>query len=205
MMGRNTWFGIGTAMALLAGCSDSTGGGTIIVPPGSLNYLHLAPTAPPLCADSVGQWFVKDPQGSDQELALQFPENGNLGNCAAGSNEDFIRIKVDKDGLSKRPDGSVIADGDSVFISIVWVGGDSTLLFELQPGGLVFNPARPTELKIGFGESEEVSDTGVISQIAIWRQATLADDFVKLNSNTLDVEQELEVKINGFSRYAIAY
>ncbi len=204
MMGRNSWFGLGTAMALLAGCSSSSDGGTIVAPPGNLNYLHLAQAAPPLCADSVGEWFVKDPNGNDHELALEFPENGNLGNCAGGNNEEFISIKVDKDGLFKRPDGSTIADGDSVFISIVWVGGDS-VLFHLSPTGLLFNTAKPTELKIGFGESEEASDSTIISQIAIWRQATLLDDFVKLNSNTLEVEEELEVKINGFSRYAIAY
>ena len=165
MMGRNSWFALGSAVVLLAGCSDSTGGGTIIVPPGNLNYLHVASTAPPLCADSVGEWFVKNPSGSDHELALTFPENGDSLNCASGNTEDFIRLKVDKDGLSERPDGSAIADGDSVFISIVWVGGDS-VLFHLTPTGLAFDPAKPTELKISFGQTEEVDDSTVINQIA---------------------------------------
>jgi hypothetical protein len=188
-----------------AACSDSTGGGKITRPPGALLVAKLAVTAPPLCADSVGAYFYKRANGGDQEIALTFPENGDTLNCAAGgNNEDFIRLKLDRASLSKLPDGTPINVGDSVFISIVWVGGDS-VLFHLNPSGLVFSASKPAELKIGFGETEEANDSSIVNQLSIWRQALPGDDFVKLSSNQLDVEEELEVKLNGFSRYAIAY
>jgi hypothetical protein len=196
------------ATALLAGavaCSSSTGTGTITRPPGALIVAQLTPLAPTLCADSIGAWFVKGSGGGGgQEIALTFPENGDTLNCGNQHGEDFIRLKLEPTSLSKMPNGTPIAVGDSVFISIVWVGGDS-VLFHLNPSGLVFSSSKPAELKIGFGETEEAGDSSIVQQLAIWRQALPGDDFVKLSTNQLEVEEELEVKLNGFSRYAIAY
>jgi hypothetical protein len=194
------------AAAIVAGataCSDSTGSGQVVKPPAALNYVHLAATAAQPCADSVGTWFHKAANGSDEELALQFPSAGAPTDCS-GETEDFIRLKLDRQALSKLPNGTPIADGDSVFISIVWAQGDS-VLFHLQPTGLVFDPSHQAELKISFGETDQASDTTIVKQLAVWRQALPTDDFVKLSTTRLDVEQELEVKLNGFSRYAIAY
>jgi hypothetical protein len=194
------------AAAIVAGaaaCSDSTGGGQITKPPAALNYVHLAVTAAQPCVDSVGAWFHKTTNGSDEELALEFPAVGAPANCS-GNTEDFLRLKLDRQALSNLPDGTPIANGDSVFISIVWAQGDS-VLFHLQPTGLVFDPSHKAELKISFGETDEATDTAIVNQLSVWRQALPTDDFVKLPTTKLDVEQELEVKLNGFSRYAIAY
>ncbi len=194
------------AAAIIAGaaaCSDSTGGGQVSKPPSALNYVHLAVTTAQPCADSVGAWFHKSTNGSDEELALEFPKAGAPADCS-GETEDFIRLKLDRQALASLPNGTPIVNGDSTFISIVWAHGDS-VLFHLLPTGLVFDPAHKAELKISFGETDEVSDSTIVNQLAIWRQALPTDDFVKLSTTRLDVEQELEVKLNGFSRYAIAY
>ncbi|MEO8138246.1 MAG: hypothetical protein ABI742_01310 [Gemmatimonadota bacterium] len=196
------------AAALITGaaaCSDSTGGGSITRPAADLNYVHLAFTAPAPCADSVGAWFVRRTSGSDQELALEFPKSGIPADCTnGGETEDFIRLKLDRASLAQLPNGTPIAIGDSVFISIIWAQGDS-VLFEMRPTGLIFSPANPAELKISFGETDEASDSTIVNQLSVWRQAQPADSFVKLATTKLDAEQELEVKLNGFSRYAIAY
>ena len=195
------------AAALITGaaaCSDTTGGGAITKPPAGLNYVHLATTAQP-CADSVGAWFVRRTNGSGQELALEFPKSGLPADCTnGGETEDFIRLRLDRASLSQLPNGTPIAIGDSVFISIIWAQGDS-VLFEMRPTGLIFSPANPAELKISFGETDEASDSTIVNQLSVWRQAQPADSFVKLSTTKLDAEQELEVKLNGFSRYAIAY
>jgi hypothetical protein len=205
LMNRTHLLLAGTLIIAAAACSDSTGGGTITKPPGDLNYLRLALAAPQPCEDSVGAVFVKSASGGDQELALTFPQSGQAADCTNGGElEDFIRLKVDPRALSQRPDGSPIAVGDSVFISIIWAGGDS-VLFELKPTGLVFSPSHQPELRISFGETDEASDTAIVNQLSIWRQAQPTDSFAKLSSIKLDTEQELEVKLNGFSRYAIAY
>lgn len=196
------------AAMLIAGaaaCSDSTGGGNITKPPAGLNYARLAVTAPQPCADSVGAMFVKSASGGDQELALTFPKSGVPADCTnGGETEDFIRLKVDGRALAQLPNGTPIAVGDSVFISIIWAHGDS-VLFELQPTGLVFSSSRRPELKISFGETDEASDSVIVNQLSIWRQALPGDDFQQLTTVKLDAEQELEVKLSGFSRYAIAY
>lgn len=204
------------ATALLAGvgaCADSTGGGGGGKPPSALNIIRLADTAPPLCADSTGGWVTRDPAGQSTEFALVFPESGNLADCNGGSTEDFLRLKIEKDAIQRRPDGSLIADGDSVFISVKWVGNDS-LLFDLQPSGLVFDPANPAELKIEYGEAgSDLNDDGntdgedddIETRLDIWRQEQPGDDFVRVGTAKLEDENEIEAKLNGFSRYAIAY
>jgi hypothetical protein len=182
-----------------AACSDSTGGGTITKPPGGLTYLHLASTAPALCNDSV--IVVATKGGQDVDMGLTFPTASDP--CPDG--EDFIRLKLDKDALLNRPDGTPMSNGDTITIKIVWEPTDSALIFHLEPTGLTFDPAHKAELRISFGETEEHGDSTVLRQISIWRQPTPIDDFQKLASTKLDAEEELEVKLTGFSRYAIAY
>ena len=198
------------ALTATAACSDSTGGGGGGRPPASLNVISLSGTAPTLCADSVGGWVHRDPAGQDAEFALVFPESG-VG--CGGSTEDFLRLKIGKDALRNRPDGSAIAVGDSVFVSVVWVGADS-ILFRLEPSGLTFDPANPADLKIEYGEAgDDLNDDGVVNAadttienaLDIWRQEHPTDDFVRVGTAKLEDENEIEAKLNGFSRYAIAY
>jgi len=213
MPNRVCWI-LPAAVALVAvACSDSSissGGGT---PPAELSYLRLAPTAPPLCADSTGAWFAKDPNGQDQEIALQFPESGNLADCPAGSKEDFLRLKLNKLSLLRRPDGTLISNGDSIFISVKWVGNDS-ILFELRPSGLQFDPAVPAVLKIEYGEagpdlnrdgSIDGADDVVEDKLDIWRQERLGDPFFQVGTGKIEETNEIEAKLNGFSRFALAY
>lgn len=201
---------LATLVAAATACSDSTGGGGGSRPPGQLQVIRLAPTAPTLCADSVGSWVRRDPAGQDTELALVFPESG-VG--CGGSTEDFLRLKIAKDAIRNRPDGSTIPVGDSIFVSVVWVGNDS-ILFRLEPSGLTFDPANPADLKIEYGEAGDdlnedgqvnSADTTVENHLDIWRQEQPGDDFVRVGTGKFEDANEIEAKLNGFSRYAIAY
>ncbi|HEY7682379.1 MAG TPA: hypothetical protein VH879_07020 [Gemmatimonadales bacterium] len=199
------------ALSALA-CSESIGGndGT---PPADLHFLRLMATAPSLCQDSVGAWFIKDPNGQDKEIALTFPEDGDPANCALLQTEDFLRLKIGKTSLLRRPDGLLIPNGDSVFVSAKWVGNDS-ILFQLQPTGLTFDPSQPAELKIEYGEAgEDLNDDGrsdnadstVQHQLDIWRQENPGDPFFRIGTAHSEEDHEIEAKLNGFSRIAIAY
>jgi hypothetical protein len=193
-----------------AGCSSTTdNGGHTTRPPTGLNYIELMPTAPLLCADSIGFWAFK---GITAEGALQFPEPGEPVDCSGGT-EDFVRLKIDAQSLLADPNGVPFQTGDSVFISLKWVGGD-TIMVQLDPTGLEFDPGHPAELKVEYGEAGDdlnedgavtAADTTIEHEIGIWRQAQPGDDFVKLGSTKLEDIDEIEVKLNGFSRYAIAY
>ena len=197
-------------VAALASCSDSTGSGS---GQNNLAVLRLAETAPPLCSDSVGAKFGKDPAGQDQEIALVFPLSGNLADCAGPSTENFLRLKLTSTSLLRYPDGNLIADGDSVFIYVKWVGSDS-ILFDLQPSGLVFDPQKPAELTIEYGEATNdlnhdgqvnTEDDTIEHQLDIWRQEKPGDPFVRVGTGKAEDVNEIEAKLNGFSRYAIAY
>jgi hypothetical protein len=197
-------------VAALASCSDSTGGGG---GQNTLTFLSLAGTAPPLCADSAGAKFGKDPNGQDQDIALYFPASGNVSDCAAGPTEDFLRLKLKPTSLLRYPDGNLIANGDSVYIYVKWVGSDS-ILFDLQPSGLIFDPAQPAELRIEYAEASDdlnhdgrvdAEDTTIEHELDIWRQENPGDPFVRVGTGKAEDSNEIEARLNGFSRYAIAY
>jgi hypothetical protein len=198
------------AAALLIGCSSSTDddSGTT-KPPSGLNFLTFAPTAPALCNNSVTFDATK---GVDVEAALEFPEPGEPADCSGGT-EDFVRLRIDKESLLELPDGTPLNDGDVVSITMTWVGGDS-IMVQLEPTGLKFNPAKPAELKIEYGEaSDDLDHNGTVDseddaieqELGLWRQATLADPFELIGSIKLEDTNEFEAELNGFSRYAIAY
>jgi len=195
-------------MALGLACSDSTssdGGGT--KPPSQLNFITLPATAPALCETSISFWAF---QGVSVDTALQFPEAGYT--CLQ-SREDFLRLKLAQTSLWKHPDGRLFPPGDSVLITMTWVGNDS-ILFHLEPTGLLFDPAHPADLKIDYSETGgdldsdgdlDANDDAIESRIDIWRQPTLADDYMRVGVAKFENTDEIEAKLNGFSRYAIAY
>jgi hypothetical protein len=211
MTNRVRWTLLAPAVVFAAACSDSatsSGGGT---PPSALTFLRLAPTAPPLCADSTGAWFVKN--GEDKTIQLVFPESGQLADCAAGPTEEFASLLVKKMSLLRRPNGTLVSDGDSVFISVKWVGSDS-ILFEFQPTGLLFDPAVPPELKIHYTEASDdlnhdgrvdEEDTDIETRLDIWRQERPGDPFFRVGTGKIEDQNEIEAKLNGFSRFALAY
>ena len=198
---------LGVSLGLSLACSDSTSSGGGTRPPGQLTFLTLAASAPPLCETSISFWAFR---GQGVDTALQFPEAGST---CQGSREDFLRLKLDQASLSAYPDGTPFQSGDSVFITMSWVGNDS-ILFHLEPTGLLFDPTRPAELKIDYGEagtdlngdgSTDSEDDAIEHRLDIWRQPTLADDYVKVGVAKFEDTDEIEAKLNGFSRYAIAY
>ncbi|HEY7027777.1 MAG TPA: hypothetical protein VH438_09245 [Gemmatimonadales bacterium] len=198
------------AAALLGGCTSSMdSGGSTTKPPSQLNFLQFAATAPTLCSNSVTFDATK---GVDVEAALEFPEPGEPADCSGGT-EDFVRLRIDKESLLELPNGTPLNDGDVVSITMTWVGGDS-IMVQLEPTGLKFNPAKPAELKIEYGEaSDDLDHNGTVDseddeieqELGLWRQAVLGDDFVLIGSVKLEDENEFEAELNGFSRYAIAY
>lgn len=203
---------IGTGLVLAGtACSNSTGGGDGGTPPGNLTFLQLASGAPQLCNSSDSAWVIKDSNATEQQLALRFPESGS--DCS-GSTQDFLRLTIKGSSLLRHPDGTLIADGDSVHVVVTWVGSDS-ILFDLQPTGLQFDPfADPAKLKIEYGEcgpdlnhdnTVDAKDDDIERQLDIWRQERSGDDFVRVGTAHSEDDNEIEAKLNGFSRYAIAY
>lgn len=209
---RRILAGLAMLAAGVLACSDSSapGGNGNIRPPSELNVLRLALTAPPLFTDTVSFWARYD---EDTEAKILFADS--LDPQQPG--DEFLTFKVDKYALFQRPDGSQFGPGDSVLITIRVVNA-AELLFEFQPAGLKFNSLKPAALELEYGRCGEAiegdyngdgqvngEDDDIEQLLALWRQATLSDPYVRL-STLVEVEfDEIEAEIREFSRYALAY
>ncbi|HET7600672.1 MAG TPA: hypothetical protein VFK09_10280 [Gemmatimonadales bacterium] len=183
------------AALVAAGCSDSTGPAPTR-PQADLNILQLGSAAPPLVAASV---TFQACRGESAEGRLLFQ------NASGGEGEEFARLKLDGSTLFARPDGTRIADGECVDITMgVSDPASRQMLIQLEPTGLAFNPARPAELRLDYGEAEGV-DSDVERRIGIWRQERPTDPFTLIGSAVLKDAKEVEARLMGFSRYALAY
>jgi hypothetical protein len=205
-MSRYRTFALVVAAVLGAatGCSDSTTPGDGNQPPEGPNFARLASTSPPLF-HAEESFYAK--KGEDRELRISFEGLGG------GEGEEFLRLRVRDESLLARPDGTPFATGDSVLITIR-VADATNILFEAEPSGLTFNPARPAELKIHYSHADhdfnedgsiDASDDQIKSQLAIWRQEILTGPFIRLGSVNVEGLEEINADILGFSRFAIAY
>jgi hypothetical protein len=88
------------------------------------------------------------------------------------------------------------------------------MLFELEPSGLTFSSDEPAELKIHYNQTEgDLDDDGDVDPddetiertMAIWRQESPGDPFVRIGTAVVEDLEEAEAELQSFSRYALAY
>jgi hypothetical protein len=192
-------------LAGIAACSDSAAPpGDTTRPPTELNVIRLAASSRPLF-NPADSFYAK--KGEDRELRIYFQDD------VGGQGEEFLRLRVDAPTLLARPDGTLFATGDSVLI-IVRVVDPAKIMFDMEPSGLTFDPARPAELKIEYAHADhDFNEDGAInafdeqikSRLALWRQELVTDPFVRLGSVNVEDLEEINAEILGFTRYAIAY
>jgi hypothetical protein len=196
-------------LALALACSDSGGpddGDDTVKPPSDLTILRLAENSPPLFNPEVSFYAVR---GENREGEISFVDDERPGEPG----ERYLELRVDAEALAALPDGSPIAEGDSVLIT-VRVVDPTSLLFEFEPAGLTFSPSRPAELRIHYSHADDdldedgdvdLEDETLELTIGIWRQENDGDPFERLGSLLLDDLEEAEAELQGFSRYALAY
>lgn len=187
-------------------CSDSgePNGDETSKPASELTVVRLRGDSPPLFNPEMSFYAVR---GQNREARLFFDD----GQGRAG--DEYLRLLVDAASLLAYPDGTKFADGDSVLITIRAVD-PARSLFELEPSGLQFSPQDPARLRIRYQRVDtdlnadgkvDVADVQLESSLAIWRQETLGDPFVRLGTVLLKDLDEAEATLEGFSRYALAY
>jgi len=197
---------LATLLGVAAACSNDSSSPTPDEnrPPNALNIVHVAASSTPLF-NPVDSFYAK--RGENREVRIYFQD------ATGGQGEEYLRLLVDANSLRALPDGTPVADGDSVLIHVSVVD-PSEMLFEFQPSGLEFDPSQPAELKIHYGHADgDINDDGKSDTIddvlertlAIWRQENPGDPFVRLSSLlSLEVD-EADADITGFTRYALAY
>jgi hypothetical protein len=195
-----------TTAALIAGCgagSDSTGPEER--PTTDLRLLTVVPTAPSLATTVASFYAVK---GKNAGVDLYYRSR-------PGRNDStkFLEFRLGGASLDRRPDGSALADGDSLLITVTVVS-PTNLIVDFQPSGLKFSAKDPARLKMFFGEcGDDLNRDGVVSsadnaieqQLSIWRQETPLSPWLKVSSVVVKENKEIDAELGGFTGYAVAY
>lgn len=179
-------FALGVGIALFAlACGEE---GPITRSEERLEFVRVAATAPPLATTDTSFWAFA---GRDTTVEILY----------RGTGDRFLRLELEEESLLSRPDGRLFQPGDSIRISISVDEG--RFLVELQPTGLRFNPDEPAELELQYEFAEE-SFLERERAFELWRQERLGQLWERLPSLKIEDFDEIEAKLQSFTRYAIA-
>lgn len=195
------------AMMGLAACGgDSPAAPEPIVKP-EVQLRFLSPAAgATLSRDSVSFWAVA---GRGREAGLYFRPR-------AGSTDSvrFLLFKIESDTRLRRPDGTLVANGDSIRITIR-VLDFSRLITRFEPSGMKFE-RDPAELRLDFGNADgdydddgddDAADDEKVSSFAIWKQERTGLPWTKLTSQ-VEISgnlREVKAEIGSFTNHAVAF
>jgi hypothetical protein len=184
-------------LAIVAACSQSPMDPGVGESEGSLHFLSPNASAPSIGGRSSSFYAVNR---QTREGALFYHQEAG--------DDDSVRLAdllVPAGALTTRPDGSTIAPGDSLLITISIV--DSLrLIVGFQPSGLQFSSGKPAILTMSFVEADSSITPSEEGQLALWRQEQPGGLWYKVpNSLVLPSQQAVQAGIPGFSVYASAY
>jgi hypothetical protein len=170
-----------------------------------LNLLHVTYDFPKLALTTVSFWAVKGkPAGVDLWYHAR---------PGAIDSAKFVEFRLAAGALDRRPDGSAIALGDSVQITLT-VTDARHMMIEYQPSGLRFSVAEPPTLKIfwtacgddlNYDGRVDAADDAIASQLGIWRQEGAGQPWFHLPSVVVKSNREVRSQLDGFSGYALSY
>ncbi len=165
----------------------------IVVPEENLEFVTLRADAPPLATTDTSFWAVA---GEFRQLIIrQQPEQpGDEG-------DEFLKFELRPETLFRRPDGTFFQPADSILIRVTI---DATrVLAEFRPSGLDFNPDEPARLKIDY-EDADSEFLAVEAELDLWRQERPGELWIRLGTVQFEDRDEIEAKLLGFTRYALA-
>jgi hypothetical protein len=194
------------ALALVVGaCSGSDSTAPEQRTDDQLNLLTVALNTPSLANPVVSFYAVKG-KNSGTEIWYR-PVLG------LSDSTKLLEFKLGGATLDRRPDGTAIADGDSVRITVTVVD-PIHLVVQFQPSGLRFSAKDPAKLRMFFGACGDdldrngivnADDSNIALRLSIWRQELPGLPWVKLSSAVTSNEKRVDAQIDGFSGYALAY
>lgn len=196
-----------TALMLASTACAGDGAGPDVEqrPTEALNFLRQAADAPPL-ANPVVQFYAK--RGTDRAVFIYYrPRAGETDSL------EFVHFRVPAEALLRRPDGTLIQQGDSVLVTMRVVD-PSRLVLEFEPTGLRFSSTKPAELEISFMEADDDLDRDgdtddrdrqLEQTLGLWRQEAAGQPWYKLASVIEFEIDEVDARLTGFSGYAIAF
>lgn len=170
-----------------------------------LHFLQAAATAPRLAATTASFYAVS---GQTREGSIWYHKDEG-----GGDSVRLVRLTVDRRSLVQRPDGTPIAPGDSLLITMTVVD-TVRLIVEMQPSGLRFAPGRPARLNLTYLHTNhdfngdgtiDAADAAIERSLAIWKQESPDDPWGSLVTDVDTVSDEAQATVPGFTRFAVAY
>lgn len=205
MPGRILRVAVVAALLASLSCSDAGILGPDVRSPADLRLLHVAPGTPPLASSQASVWVVKGRAGA---LDLYYrPLPGHTDSLK------FLEFRLGAEALDRRPDGTPIAPGDSVLIS-VQVTDARHLVIDYQPSGLRFAPGALPTLRmyysfcgddLNYDRKVDAADDAIADQLAIWQQEGAGQPWYRLSSAVTKSSREVSARVAGFTGYAIMY
>ncbi|HVG43733.1 MAG TPA: hypothetical protein VM890_03355 [Longimicrobium sp.] len=192
---------LGAALCAWAAASCDNPAGSKEVPGSELVFIRAAEDAPPLDSMVVHVWAKA---GENRQAVIRYEKVGSYGG------DICLEFKIPGNGLWKRPDGSVVAKGDSVLITITVVD-PKQFNFRFEPSGVQFQPDHPAELRVSYKWADpDRNGDGVVDSrderfdFGFWKQETDASNWIKTGTvKDADLE-ELRADIRSFTKYALA-
>jgi len=174
-------------------------------PESLLRLLTVTTDAPPLVTSTMSFYAVK---GKNAGADLWYrPRVGQR------DSTKFLEFRLGGSTLDKRPDGTPIANGDSVRITVTVVD-PVHLILVFQPSGLTFSSKDPARLRMFFSEvGDDIDHNGRVDsddddaeqKLSIWRQEQPGLPWFKVASAVVKDSKRVDADLAGFTGYALAY
>jgi hypothetical protein len=198
-------FALAALIVLVGACSTADTLAPEERQPSDLKLLTVPGDAPPLAATTVSFWAVRG-RGADVELWYRARPGRR-------DSSRFLEFKLNGNSLDRRPDGSLIAQGDSVRITLT-VRDPLHLIVDFEPSGLRFTSKDPARLRMYFAEVGDdldhdghvgSEDDDIERRLSIWRQEAVGLPWIKTASVTVKESREVDADLSGFTGYALSY
>ena len=187
-------------------CTDSTSPATTDTrEPNDLRLLSAPYGTPALARTQVSFYAI---QGKSSGADIWYHARPG-----ATDSLKFLEFRVGSSSLATRPDGSAIAAGDSVLITLT-VTDQTHFIVDFQPSGLKFSPSDEPTLKISFAACGEdlnydgvadARDQAIMDGLSFWRQESPFQQWHKVSSTLVASVKEVNAQLGGFTGYALMW
>ena len=142
-------------------------------------------------------------RGQEREVEVELETNeGDM---------EFLELEITEP--TYRPDGTPIAVGDSVLITVTI--DPTSLAVDLQPSGIQFGQKNPTELDLSYRAAGlDLNADGTVNgtdyyiennMLGVWMQEHAGEPWVLMPAEHDADDKEFEVELRHFSGYAVSW